>query len=187
MREIRGNLFKPQSYEPSIGRPDALVILTNGFVKGNGEAVMGRGCAKEASQMDKELPRILGQKVLREGNFPYILRKREGKIALVSFPVKPCSAIIQKKEDLDKVVPHMRDKFKVGSKVPGWACVADIEIIQSSCKALSQIASNNNWSKVVIPRMGCGAGRLEWSNVKESTKDLLDDRFYVITFPERRV
>ena len=41
MNEITGNILN------YIGKPKTLVcITTNGFVKNNGEAVMGAGCAK---------------------------------------------------------------------------------------------------------------------------------------------
>jgi len=39
---------------------DARVITTNGFVKNNGEAVMGRGCAREAARKYPRLPLFWG-------------------------------------------------------------------------------------------------------------------------------
>ena len=39
MKEIRGDLFTQEA--------DTICITTNGFVKANGECVMGRGCAKQ--------------------------------------------------------------------------------------------------------------------------------------------
>jgi len=43
MKELRGNLF----HTPC----DVICITTNGFVKRNGEAVMGRGCAVQHSSL----------------------------------------------------------------------------------------------------------------------------------------
>ena len=59
------------------------VITTNGFVKNNGCAVMGRGCAKEAAQRYPNLPSLLGQ-ALRYGNQVYVWRE----YGIITFPVK---------------------------------------------------------------------------------------------------
>lgn len=66
-----------------------LCITTNGFVKNNGLAVMGKGCAKEAANKYPLLPAELGRHILKEGNTPcWILSKgSEGK-EFISFPVK---------------------------------------------------------------------------------------------------
>lgn len=61
------------------------VITTNGFVKQNGELVMGRGVALQAKKKYPHLPRILGEKVREGGNHVYII----DDYCIVSFPVKP--------------------------------------------------------------------------------------------------
>jgi hypothetical protein len=60
MKEIFGDLWEVHS--------DALIITTNGFVKNNGRAVMGRGCAREARDKYKDLDLILGEKIKKGGN-----------------------------------------------------------------------------------------------------------------------
>lgn len=63
MKEDIGNLWTYPA--------DAIVITTNGFVKNNGYAVMGRGCAREAVQKEPHLPYWLGQAISQDGNFPF--------------------------------------------------------------------------------------------------------------------
>lgn len=59
MIEVFGDLWNYQA--------DARCITTNGYIKINGEAVMGRGCAKEAAQMWPDLPKTLGFYLRRYG------------------------------------------------------------------------------------------------------------------------
>ena len=49
------------------------VITTNGYVKNNGQAVMGRGTAKAAADLHKDLPAYLGDLILAYGNRPFLL------------------------------------------------------------------------------------------------------------------
>ena len=63
---------------------DWRVITTNGFVKTNGECVMGRGCAKEAKEKYPGLPLIVGSIIKHWGN---VVRPIE-IYKLFTFPVK---------------------------------------------------------------------------------------------------
>ena len=60
MREDKINLWEYPA--------DARVITTNGFVKNNGEVVMGRGCAREAVRKYPRLPLLLGDSLKASGN-----------------------------------------------------------------------------------------------------------------------
>ena len=51
---------------------DAVVITTNGSVKKDGKAVMGRGCAKQAAHIYPELAALLGVRIKARGNQPYV-------------------------------------------------------------------------------------------------------------------
>lgn len=62
---------------------DTRVITTNGTIKKNGEAVMGRGCAHEAKQRYKTVAYQLGCDILKYGNVPGYLRTN-----LATLPVK---------------------------------------------------------------------------------------------------
>jgi len=60
------------------------VITTNGFVKRNGQVVMGRGCAREAATRHPDLPLRLGRLLKRYGNRMFVFRRYR----LITFPVK---------------------------------------------------------------------------------------------------
>ncbi len=156
MIEVRGNLW---DYEC-----DAIVITTNGFVKNNGEAVMGRGCALEAANRIDNLPARLGQHIKNHGNTLTVFWEgyqgyngEDGdiwSIDLITFPVK-----------------H------------NWWEKADLELIEQSCIDLKSWANETSyWKKILIPRPGCGNGGLDWEDVKPILEKYFDDRFYVITF-----
>lgn len=73
-----GDIWKLQSrYTP-------ICITTNGFVKNNGECVMGRGIALQAKQRYPELPLKLGTLLKRHGNQVYYF----GEYSLFTFPTK---------------------------------------------------------------------------------------------------
>ena len=170
MIEIKGNLFNESC--------DAFCITTNGFVKKDGSCVMGRGCAKQAADYWPQLPKVVGQNISNYGNLVLAALFLPDGRHLLSFPVKPISVIFNG----DNCVKHMMNKFKIYDTVPGWAALADIEIIRESAIRLVTITNSYKWSKVVIPRPGCGAGELSWTAVKAELDKILDDRFYSITF-----
>jgi hypothetical protein len=153
MIEVKGNLWTYPA--------DVRVITTNGFIKKNGECVMGRGCALEAAKKWPELPQILGSKITDHGNRVHVLLGRAGPDnALLSFPVK-----------------HR------------WMEKADLELIRASAYQLEHIITEIEWGApdqlvVVLPRPGCGNGGLKWEDVKPVLEPILDDRFHVITFGE---
>lgn len=171
MKEAKGNMWDMSC--------DAICISTNGFVKSNGECVMGRGIAKEAAEFFPEMPKLLGDRIKKYGNVVNKLRHYEG-VAIVSFPVKPeMNPFLNSKSE---VVKHMQSKFRVGDQVPGWSCVADINIIEQSARQLLFLTNRNNWDKVLIPYVGTGAGELKWADVKPVLDNILDNRFCAVTF-----
>ena len=193
MIEIYGDMFDPSTYKNQHGEPlplspDAICITTNGFVKKNGEAVMGRGCAAQAKKMLVGVDKALGSAIKRAGNRVQHLCSygdlTAGKIQLYSFPVKPVSEVCNGARS--NVVKHMRHQFSTGQTVPGWACVADRQIIITSIRQLKNIADNQLWDTVILPRPGCGAGELDWGMVRHELHQRLDHRFYCITYkPDR--
>ena len=64
---------------------DYRVITTNGCVKKDGSAVMGRGVAKQAANRFKSLPFELGKLLKSSGNKCYIFKHFDN---LITFPVK---------------------------------------------------------------------------------------------------
>lgn len=161
MNEARGDLWEyPADYR---------CITTNGYVKTNGEAVMGRGCALEAAQKWPALPEVLGEMIKAGGNHVYELgfatahdevRSIRHAWNVLSFPVKH----------------HWREK-------------ADLDLIRRSANELDAFLTQQMlWDDiaddftVVLPRPGCGNGQLDWEDVRPILNPILDDRFTVITF-----
>jgi len=167
-----------------LGNSDAVCITTNGYVKKDGTAVMGKGIALQAVEQWPEVSRILGDLIRRKGNRVHILEGIPNyleKAKLVSFPVKPKS-IVYNGENLAKSINW--GKFKIGQSLPGWMAKGDIRLIEKSCKQLLELTDKNKWEKVVLPKPGCGAGELTWNVVEEILEEYFDNRF-IISYLER--
>ena len=146
MKELKENLWTTDA--------DCRVITTNGFVKRNGEAVMGRGCALEAVKQWPELPALLGNVLRYRGNLTTLLLVDEvDEVALVALPVK-----------------H------------NWWEKADLRLIVNSTVELIKLVDYCGYKQVVLPRPGCGNGGLDWDYVRPLMDTLLDDRFTVVSF-----
>jgi hypothetical protein len=135
---------------------DAVVITTNGTVKKNGEAVMGRGIALQAKERYPLLPKDLGEMLKKEGNVPFGFSYTWGEF-IFTLPVKH----------------HWHER-------------ASIKLIERSTITLVEALEKTNnvfhWnlSKIVMPRPGCGNGGLKWEDVKPVIEPYLDDRFTVM-------
>ena len=135
-------------------------ITTNGFVKKSMESTMGRGVAKQAKKYVPRIAYTLGKMILQNGNVAQPVTRQ-----IISFPVKPKWGVA--KIDKMNIVPHMRDRFSMGLNVPGWACMADMEIIERSLwelKLLSELDYPDE--SIYLPKPGCGACGLKWEDVK---------------------
>lgn len=154
---------------------DALVITTNGFTKSNGEAVMGRGIAKQISDALPWVPGTLGKLIRTSGNQVYYLGAHNG-VVLISYPVKPGSVI----NNGTNLVSHA--KFNLGDKAPGFLAKAEPQLIVESAQQLVNLTDKYGWKTVLTPRFGCGAGELMWEDIKPLVCDILDDRFIACTF-----
>lgn len=153
---------------------DVIVVTTNGFTKRNGEAVMGRGIAKEVSGVLPEVPRLLGQKLVNYGNKVHLIGKYNP--AIVTFPVKSVSEVF----DGSNCVEHAKRNYRIGDTVPGFHCKARLDIIEQSCKELVELANQHpEWNTILVPRAGCGAGELSWDIVQPLMAKYLDNRFIV--------
>jgi len=190
MKEIFGNLFK-------CVKAEAICITTNGYVKKNGGVVMGRGCALEATKRWPGVEDLVAHSLSGGKNVPTLLtlpQEENPNITLlptpmanyivpyhvVTFPVKPirCGG--------DQLLPRFQnDNTSRTSVHPGWMSQAKPSLIQHSAKLLVELTDKHGWSSVIIPKPGCGAGGLDWKDVKPLIADILDDRFYLITFPKR--
>jgi hypothetical protein len=175
-----------------INKVDAICITTNGFVKKDGYAVMGKGCAFQATKRYKNISKILGEYINAYGNRPFNLIK-DGITQILSFPVKPIHIIANNEEEImNNSVRHMISKFikekEIKEKVfiPGWACLADPNIIRQSCKNVTIMADKFSYKKIILPCPGVGAGELDYEEVvKPILIEELDDRFTVVFLPRR--
>ena len=63
-----------------------------------------------------------------------------------------------------------------------WRAPAKLDLIRRSAEELVALADTHGWEKVILPRPGCGAGQLTWSDVQPIIAPVLDDRFWIINF-----
>ena len=168
MREGKGDIWSHKTED------NWIVISTNGFVKFNGEAVMGRGIAHQARQKYSGIALELGTKIREEGNIVHELSN-----GLISFPVKG----VREVNNGTNVVSHWVDKVKIGATVPGWMCKARVDLIKKSAKQLVELADERAMEEVVMPRVGCGFGELDWeTTIKPIMEKILDQRFLILTY-----
>jgi hypothetical protein len=148
MKNIVGNLWN------YAGDPKFILCITvNGFVKKNGEAVMGRGCALEAAQRYPQLPKELGAFIQKNGNVCSTNYYPETKQTILTFPVK-----------------H------------NWWEKADLELIKRSTETLRLAATSwLSDSIFILPKPGCKNGGLDWSEV-EPIVSTLPDNVWCIDF-----
>lgn len=163
MKEIYGDAWELFDTNEYFG----LFITTNGDVKANGEADMGKGIALECLKRYPEAALYLGERLIARRNIPTIIEMTPYGL-IYSFPVKN----------------H-------------WFEKADIELIKESCRfwmvmtPVDDLTDPNDLftPKFLLPRPGCGAGAggLKWEDVKKVIEPLLDDRFYIVHFKEETI
>ena len=149
MKEIIGDLFNPPI------DTDAICITTNGMIRSDGKAVMGRGVALAAKNKFLGIDVNLAQAIKQSGNHTNI-------IYVYALP---------------------SDKFVYIFSLPtknDWRDKSDINLIIRSCAELRVIANKCDFKKIILPRPGCANGGLNWVDVKKAIS-FLDDRFYIIT------
>jgi hypothetical protein len=131
---------------------DARCITTNGYVKRDGRAVMGRGCAKEARERYPGLDVRFGHRLTVGGNHVHWTMTPDGP--LVTFPVKQ----------------H-------------WQHRAELPLILQSCQELRRLLDAQGWTRILLPRPGCGNGGLDWGRlVGPAVSQILDDRVVIVTW-----
>ena len=142
MREVAGNIW---DYP-------VIVITTNGSVRKDGKAVMGRGIALQAAERYPILPLLLGESLRKYGNQVFTRSMYlHGEHIIYTFPVK-----------------HQ------------WHEKASLDLIRQSAEQLAQRVEEVGYSEVALVRPGCGNGGLLWEQVKPIIAPILDDRFVVV-------
>ena len=132
---------------------DVRVITTNGDIKKDGTAVMGRGVALEAKKLFPGVESKFAKLLTENGNHVQVLGTN-ASFSLVAFPTK-----------------HH------------WTENSSISLILQSCREIVELADKYSWKRIVLPRPGCGNGGLDWKKVQPHIEKILDDRFYVVYRP----
>jgi len=143
MKEIQGNLW-------DYAGENWVVITTNGSIKKNGHAVMGRGVALEAAVLYPTLPDELGTFLRNYGNHIFMF----GDYKLLTLPVKHRWF---EKADPDLIEQGLIELATMKQENDGWL-------------------SDN----IYMTRPGCGNGGLDWVYVRPLLQYYLDDSFIVV-------
>ncbi len=134
---------------------EAAVVTTNGVIRKNGSGVMGAGQALEAKKLFPGVEEKLGKFLQKYGNrvFNMGVHMLNGRlISLITFPTKH----------------HYKDN-------------SDLELIRQSAIQLKQIANKFGLTKVFLPAVGCGLGKLDYEQqVKPILQEILDDNRFVV-------
>lgn len=114
---------------------------------------MGRGIAAQFKTKYPFAPKILGEKIKKNGNILQPIMWNN-EITYMAFPVK-----------------HH------------WKEEADLELIFRSAVSLKHKACSMPEKKFLLPRPGCGNGRLKWDDVKSVLESvLLPDNVCIVHF-----
>jgi O-acetyl-ADP-ribose deacetylase (regulator of RNase III) len=137
---------------------DGICIPSNGEIRSDGQAVMGKGFALAMREKWRDIGKRLGGELSRRGNVPsflgcvnaggYYSDFNAADTAIFSFPTKK----------------HWRDK-------------SDLKLITESAKKMVILAEEYELENIALPRPGCGAGGLLWADVEPVLAQILDDRF----------
>ncbi len=130
---------------------DVLCVTTNGCRNKRGCLIMGKGIALEFKLRYPGIDLILGQKLKWNGNIPTLLEI--GGTHVLTFPTKT----------------H-------------WSGTAKLDLIEQSAERIVHIINKEFLPtvKVLMPRPGCGLGRLNWEDVGPILENYFDDRFTII-------
>lgn len=151
MQELRRDLWECDG---------VLAITTNGFVKSNGNAVMGAGVAREAVLLIPGVERELGRLLRKNGNICQRVAgpgcNIEFERSIVSFPVK-----------------H------------NWFEKASLGLIAESARQLGVLMDKHVQGDIFLPRPGCGNGKLTWPVVRDTLEPILGhhDNLYIVDRP----
>jgi hypothetical protein len=149
VRELVTDLF----LEPA----DAICLTTNGSVKRDGAAVMGRGVALMAKRLWYGIDRLLGRRLKKQGNVVQVLTlETDSGLHYLRLPRKEGGPLLCP-------VPWHIVAFPVKEE---WQEKADLDLIGQSARALRRLIKEQKWKRVLLPRPGCGNGRLSWAKVR---------------------
>lgn len=167
MKELKADLWEVPA--------NVRIITTNGTIKRNGEAVMGRGCAAEAAKRYPDFPSKLGEHLRKNGNVHgvfYVITTMQGS------PSEKTRVFRQAETRPLGVLVEEIWTFPVKH---AWFERADFDLIERSWDDIKvKIEPDLTY---VMPRPGCGNGRLGWVSVKAIFEDA-PDNIIVVDYPD---
>lgn len=177
-------IYKIKNIWSYIDKVDAIAFTSNGFVKSNGCAVMGRGIALDTKNKFENVDKLLGNHIKKNGNIVGIIKQIGRRTDLVSFPVKRDEYDIE----LDKydnfpgfARVDLEMKFKGHTVYPGWALKAEVDIIKYSGKDLMEIIEFKKWKSVLLTPPGIKNGGLSWKDeVEPELEQIFDERVKIV-------
>lgn len=177
MKELQTDLWS------LVGKVDVLCITTNGDLRKDGWAVMGKGCAGEANQK-WAVGHLLGRLLREKGNFPHPLGLiyPDGSYRL---PTTPTGAIDTKilwdvkRETAGTLLMSFPTKEH-------WRDDSNLDLIEHSLILLRGIHDGLMPATVALPRPGCQNGNLSWDEVRPLVDQYLNDWFWIISRPGER-
>lgn len=113
-----------------------ICLTTNGYVKKNGAAVMGRGNAYQATRNITGIEYLLGSYLRTHDNVAGMMQTTPDEMGVFIFPVK-----------------H------------NWMQRADLDLIETSAQILHTYATNASDLIFHLPRPGVGNGIRDWKEV----------------------
>jgi hypothetical protein len=148
-------IYNKDIFKIASGTNEAICITTNGMIKNNGNAVMGKGIALTADNYF-HISKKLGEYLNKYGNR--------------AFDMGFYSAFSQE--------PHHVLTFPTKHD---WRYNSDINLIKTSAEQIVRICDARNITKCYLPPVGCANGHLDYEKtVKPVLSNILDDRFIVI-------
>ena len=143
----------PEDIWTSYERGHYVVVPTNGVVKRSGEAVMGAGLALDVARRWDWFPALLGRWITDHGSRVFVFANNviDDPLRVFTFPVK---------ED--------------------WRLPARLDLVQRSAVELRALAEDlgdeteMNVGEIYLPRVGCGAGGLRWTDVRPTLRFALE-------------
>lgn len=151
MLERSGNIWKTKA--------DFIVITTNGDVRRDGKAVMGRGIARQAKQRFPGIDQWFGQTLNDLGNHVHWIMRGPN---IITFPVK---RHWHEKADLELIERSCIE-------LAYWR----IEQMRQDVRFASKT--------IALPRPGCGNGQLQWKEVRPVVKKHLRGKQFIVYYEE---
>lgn len=161
MKEAQVDLFR------ILGRVDWACITTNGEIRSDGTAVMGRGIAEQAKTRWPGISKVLANELRKNGNVPNFIGYVDRHLRW-TFSWPPPKDM---KQTLLWSFPTKHH----------WKDPSDIRLIVNSAQLLKYEARDFDDIEIAIPRPGCANGGLRWEDVRPHLAGVLDERFTIIT------